>query len=158
MQLAAQTDRQTSTVLLLADDQLFAQGFQATSHARHSPAQPSPAQPSPAQPSPAQQPIWGGPDQTRPAQHSTAQHSTAQHSTAQHSTAQHSAAQHSTAQLTSVAAAFSLSELCSMLSASIEMHSNLVDLPLVCCDKTYSLRTGHIKDIKMMSESLPTMT
>ena len=151
MQLAAQTDRQACTALLLADDQLFAQGFQATSHAQHSPAQPSPAK----------QHIWGGPDQTnqtRPAQHSTAEHSTAQRSASQHIAAQHSAAQLSTAQLTSVAAAFSLSELCSMLSASIEMHSNLVDLPLVCCDKTYSLLTGHIKDIKMMSESLPTMT
>ena len=116
------------------------------------------AQPSPAQPSPAAHMGWTRPDQHSTAQHSTAQHSTAQHSTAQHSTAQHSASQHSTAQLTSVAAAFSLSELCSMLSASIEMHSNLVDLPLVCCDKTYSLLTGHIKDIKMMSESLPTMT
>ena len=73
-------------------------------------------------------------------------------------TAQHSTAQHSTAQLTGVDAPFNTSELCSMLSASIEMHSNLVDLPLVCCDKMYSLLTGHIKDIKMMSESLPTMT
>jgi len=95
------------------------------------------------QPSPAQQHAGAG---------------QAQHSTAQHSTAQHSTAQHSTAQLTGVAAAFITSELCSMMSASIEMHSNLVDLPLVCCDKMYSLLTGHIKDIKMMSESLPTMT
>ncbi len=118
---------------------------------------------SPAQPNPAEQHTQCGLARHSTAQHSTAQHSTAQHSTAQRSTAQRSAAQrstaqHSTAQLTGVVAAFNMSELCSMLSASIEMHSNLVDLPLVCCDKMYSLLTGHIKDIKMMSESLPTMT
>ena len=99
----------------------------------------------------------------QPAQ-SSAKHvlSTAQHSAAQHSTAQHSAAQHSTAQHrhTKVfVASNSLSAcLAGRLRASKERQSNRLDFPCVCCARMYSCFTGHIRDIRMMSESLPTIT
>jgi len=110
----------------------------------HGTAHCSPAQPSRADPSRAEQ--------------SRAEQSRAEQSRAEQSRAQQSRAEQSRAELTGAAATFNMSELCSMLTASNEMQLNLVDLPLVCCDKMYSLLTGHIKDIRMMSESLPTMT